>query len=432
MSQDLVLSRILASAFACCPPGRPGFSGGEDVLGWNLVLQIARFNPVWAITHAEHRLSIEQELEEEPVPNLHFVYVKLPEIAQSLLKIQGGHQIYYFVWQVAAYFTARRLHKTINFSLFHHITYANDWMASYIGAFLPVPYVRGPGGGAHRTPKEMQSEYSAKGRFWEKIRGAGQRLFRFDPVFGRGQRRAKAIMVCNRESLESVPRSFRDKVSIFPVNGISSEDLSITAPRERGQQKFRVISAGSLIRVKGFSLAIRGFLIFAAEHPESELSIVGSGPEDSHLKAIIKEFKAGDRVHMIPAVPRNELLKMMGDCDVFLFPSLRDGGGAVVVEAMSAGTPVICLDCGGPAMHIDSKVGIKIKPVSSQKAVGDIASALERLYSEPELRKSLGEAAREHVTREYHWDRLGERLMEIYEPLLSASSASTVSKNQAP
>jgi len=304
-------------------------------------------------------------------------------------------------------------------------------MASYIGAFLPVPYIRGPGGGAHRTPKGLQSEYSAKGRFWEKVRGAGQWLFRFDPVFGRGQRRAKAIMVCNRESLESIPGSRRDKVSIFPVNGISSEDLSLTVPRERGQQKFRVISAGSLIRVKGFGLAIRGFLKFAAEHPESEFSIVGSGPEALHLKEIIREFKAEDRVHMIPAVARNELLKMMGDYDVFLFPSLRDGGGAVVVEAMSAGTPVICLDCGGPAMHIDSTCGIKIEPVSSQKAVSDIASALERLYSDPKLRKSLGDAAREHVTREYHWDRLGERLMEIYKPFLSGSSTSTASNDQA-
>src|SRR5260370_28570115 len=74
--------------------------------------------------------------------------------------IQGGIQIYAYVWQVKAYFVARRLHRRFPFDIFHHITYANDWMASFIGALLPVPYVRGPGGGAHRTPRELLQEYT--------------------------------------------------------------------------------------------------------------------------------------------------------------------------------------------------------------------------------------------------------------------------------
>ena len=67
--------RILASAFTCCPPGKPGFSGGEDVLGWNLLLQIARFHEVWALTQTEDRPSIEQSLIECPVPGLNFHYI---------------------------------------------------------------------------------------------------------------------------------------------------------------------------------------------------------------------------------------------------------------------------------------------------------------------------------------------------------------------
>ena len=57
--------RILACAFTCCPPGTPGFSGGEDLLGWNLLQQIARVHEVWALTQEEDRLTIEQSLAEQ-------------------------------------------------------------------------------------------------------------------------------------------------------------------------------------------------------------------------------------------------------------------------------------------------------------------------------------------------------------------------------
>jgi len=142
--------RILACTFTCCPPGTPGFTGGEDVLGWNLLQQIARFHEVWALTHVEDRSSIEQAIAERPVNGLHFHYVGLPSWLRPLLQFQGGHQFYYYLWQIKAYFSARRLHRKLGFDLFHHITYANDWMTSFIGALLPVPYVRGPGGG--RSP----------------------------------------------------------------------------------------------------------------------------------------------------------------------------------------------------------------------------------------------------------------------------------------
>ena len=119
---------------------------------------------------------------------------------------------------------------------------------------------------------------------------------------------------------------------------------------------------------------------------------------------------------------RDKLLSEMGSCDVFLFPSLRDGGGAVVVEAMSAGKPVACLDVGGPGLHITDECGIKVTPLSPQSVVRDLAEALERLYLDEDLRLILGKAARERAEREYHWDRLGERLMKIYQETIEPKS----------
>jgi len=424
--QTMLDIRILASAFACCPPGKPGFSGGEDVLGWSLLKQIARFHQVWALTQAEDREDIEQALREAPVANLCFCYVDLPHWLRPLMKIQGGHQFYYYLWQIKAYLVARRIMKRHSFDLFHHITYANDWAASFIGALLPIPYVRGPGGGAHRTPRGFESEYPIGGRMWERVRSIGQRLFRLDPFFLRGQSRARAILLCNQESLSQVSAKWAQKVHLFPVSGISSEDLCHSAPPNAAVRPFRVLSAGTLIKIKGFGLAIKAFKEFVGKYPEAEFCIIGSGPEEARLKDMVSRLQLNSKVHLLQAMPRHELLSQMSSCDVFIFPSLRDGGGTVVIEAMAMGSPVICLDTGGPGIHVTNDCGVKISPSSPEKAVHELASALERLYLDRDLRQRMGQAARERAEAFYHWDKLGERLMEIYRIALKDEGNSKV------
>ena len=97
-----------------------------------------------------------------------------------------------------------------------------------------------------------------------------------------------------------------------------------------------------------------------------------------------------------------------------LFPSFRDGGGQVVIEAMAQGKPVIGMDVGGPGFHIRDEWGIKIEPRSPDYAVQEMALALERLYLDHNLRDQMGKAGRSRAEEYYLWDRLGDRLQNIY------------------
>lgn len=410
--------RILVCAFSCHPTGGSGLGSGEDILGWNLVRQIVRHHDAWVLTYVENRPGIEDGLKDDPMPGAHFHYIDLPSWARPLLRLKGGHQLYAYLWQIKAYFVARSLNRSSPFDLFHHVTYANDWMASFIGALLPVPYVRGPGGGAHRTPQGFEREYSLGGRFWERVRSVGQWVLRRDPFFVKGQHRAHAIMVCNQESLANVPAKWSHKVHQYPVSGISSDDLALSVSKAENDSQFRVLSVGSLIPVKGFGLAIKAFQQFVNKHPDSSLCIIGSGPEEAKLKTTVRNFHLCEKVQFMPAMPREKVLHQMAACDVFIFPSLRDGGGTVVIEAMAVGKPVVCLDTGGPGIHVTEDCGIKIKPDFPSATVSDLANALERLYLDEDLRRRLGKTGRQRAEQLYHWDRLGERLMEIYQPIL--------------
>lgn len=409
--------RILACAYACLLEDGVPVIGGEAVLGWNMVRSLARFHQVCVLTPASNRAGIEAELQRHPARNLRFEYVELPRWLRPFLAFAGGIQFFAYLWQLKAYLVARRLHRRLHFDLFHHVTYANDWMASYIGAFLKVPYVRGPCGGAQQVPKPFRSEFSRRDRWWERFRAIGQAVLRLDPVFIKSQNRAKAILVCNQESLQATRPRWHHKVRYFPVNGVSKSEVAAGLEGGGPGTGFRVLSAGKLVHWKGFGLVIRSFATFAATLPEARLIIVGDGPELPRLRALAEKLGCLSRIEFTGWAARTEAARCMREADVFLYLSLREGGGAVVLEAMDAGKPVVCFDMGGPALHVTDECGIKIPPHSPDQAVHDAASALRTLQSDTDARGRMGAAARRRAQEMYGWDRLGDELMQIYQAI---------------
>ena len=412
--------RVLVSAYACNPLGAPELHPGEDLTGWRLVHQIARFHEVHVLTHGYNRPGVEQAGGDSAGSPVRFHFLSLPRPVGWLYKVEFGQRIYYYLWQMSAWRAARKLHRRLRFDIAHHVTFGNDWIASYIGAFLDVPFVMGPVGGGQRTPRALMSEYTAGGRLSERGRNAAQWLGRRDPVRHLALRRARAILVCNRETRDRVPRRQRGKVILFPVNGVSREDFGGDAESLPDGRPFKVFMAGRFHRLKGFALALRGFGRFAAGRPGAEFVIIGSGPEEETLNRLVEELGLAGRVRMTGWLRRGDLLKEMRSSDVMLFPSFRDGGGAVVVEAMASGKPVIALDSGGPGFHVRPEWGFRIEPRSPDYVAAEIAAALETLHGDPSLVRAMGEAACRRAEDFYLWDRHGDRIRDIYQAALAA------------
>jgi glycosyltransferase involved in cell wall biosynthesis len=388
-------------------------------MAWQLVKRLGRAHQLWVLTAAQNREALAAALKEEPLPNVEFVYVDLPGWMGPLLRRQGTLQLYAYLWQWKAYLVARKLHRQVKFDVFHQLSYENDWMASFIGALLAVPYFRGPCGGAHRIPRAFLKEFPLANRLGENLREKGQWLFRHDPFFIMSHRRARAILVGNREAWEALPRSCRQKSPIVSVNGVSPELIALAQPIPGRGRGFQVLSAGRLVRIKGFDLALRAFARFVRQHPDSQFRIAGDGPDRARLQSLTQTLGLGRQVRFEGWMAQPQLFHKMAACDVFLFPSLRDGGGLVVVEAMAAGKPVICLDLGGPGLHVTEQCGIKVTPNSPEQAITDMAAALERLYDDCELRARMGQAGRQRVEQVYGWDRVSERVLEIYRAALA-------------
>ncbi|MEQ9358340.1 glycosyltransferase family 4 protein [Coleofasciculus chthonoplastes] len=412
--------KILLSAYAC-EPGR----GSEPGIGWNIAWQIAHYHEVWVLTRpVEGRPAIEAELARNPVPNLNFIYFTLPFWAGDW-KLSGQRfiQLHYYLWQIQAYFVARKLHRQIGFDLISHITFGKYWGPSFL-SLLPVPFIWGPVGGGESAPKAFWNDFSFRGQLYETLRDLARWLGEYDPFVSLTFKRSALILATTDDTAKKLNRLGENDIRIFSNVGLSKAEITHLAQcRIPKTNPVRFISIGRLLHWKGFHLALRAFALANLE--EAEYWLIGDGPERKRLELLTSELNVTGKVCFWGDLPRHDLFSKLEECHVLLHPSLHESGGFVCSEVMAAGRPVICLDMGGPSLQVTEETGIKIPAHDPDQTVRSLAEAMTRLARNPELRQKMGQAGQKRVKEEYDWDVKGERLVKLYEALITNQSLPT-------
>jgi glycosyltransferase involved in cell wall biosynthesis len=400
--------KILVSAYAC-EPGR----GSEPGVGWNWARQLARQHEVWVITRPNNRGPIEAALAREPNPNLHFVYSDLPRWARFWKRGALAVRPYYYLWQAAAYFTARRLARRVQFDLAHHVTFVKYWAPSFV-ALLDTPFIWGPVGGGESAPRAFQAAFSLHGKLYNMARNAARALAGLDPFLALTARRARLGLATTEETAQRMRSLGCRNVHVFASIGLSDDDLAELAQAPvRAKGPFRIVSLGNLLQLKGFDLALQAFAQFVRDGYSGEYWLIGDGPERRRLEALAASLGVSGRVRFWGQLKRPQALERLAECDVLAHPSLHDSGGCVCLEAMAAARPVVCLDLGGPALKVTSETGIKIPARNPKQAIADLTLAFETLASNPALRARMGEAGRARVRRDFHWDHKPAQLLGL-------------------
>lgn len=404
--------KVLVSAYAC-----ESAKGSEPGVGWNWVKQIARFHEVWVVTRSSNRKSIEREISEIP-SNIHWIYFDFPKWFRFWKKGQRGVHLYYYLWQIAVYFLARRINKQVNFDIVHHLTFGVYWLPSFL-SLLPSAFIYGPLGGAERAPKEFYKSFSLKGKIYECLRDAARSVGEKDPFVLMSIRRAKLVLAKVRETGDRLSLLGAKEVQIYPESGISIEEFEkLGILNSEKSRKFRVISIGRLLHWKGFHLGLMAFSRLLAEYPSSEYWIIGDGPERRGLEFMAMRLGIEHEVKFFRELPRNEVLEKLSVCDVLVHPSLHDSGGWVCLEAMAIGKPVLCLDLGGPGMQVTEETGFKFPAGTPEQSVNDLTIAMMRLAGDSSLGRQMGEAARRRVSEYFDWNKKGEWINKIYQDLV--------------
>ena len=405
--------RVLVSAYAC-EPGR----GSEPGIGWNWVQQIARCQEVWVLTRANNRDPIEKQLAATPLPGAHFVYYDLPRWARFWKTRQRGVHAYYCLWQIGAYFVARKLHRRTRFNLIHHVTFGNYWLPSFL-ALLPVSFIWGPIGGAETAPSSFWWSYSLRGKLYEFLRNFARFLGERDPFVRMTARRAAMVLATTDQTARRLRALGCRNISVVSQVGLSDDEIKrLGCFPNATVGSFRLLSSGRLLHWKGFELGLRAFAQFQTEFPASEYWLIGDGPERKSLESLARRFGIARKTIFWGEMTRRNALRKLAECDVLLHPSLHDSGGFVSVEAMAAGRPVICLDLGGLALQVTDETGIKMPAVTPKQVVSELAQALQRLARDHSLCARMGRAGRARVDRDFNWKTKGELLANIYGQVL--------------
>jgi glycosyltransferase involved in cell wall biosynthesis len=406
--------RILISAYACEPE-----KGSEQGIGWNWAQQMGQYHEVWVITRANNRAPIEKSLAKEPLPNVHWVYFDLPRWARFWKKGERGQHLYYYLWQIGAYFVARKLHRRVGFDLVHHATFVNYWMPSFL-ALLPIPFIWGPVGGGESAPRGFWRCFSLRGKVYEILRDLARCMGQLDPFVRLTARQAVLGIVTTEETAVRARGLGCRKVMVLSAVGLSRDEIiRLGGFTVRQSNPFRLVSIGNLLHWKGFELSLRAFAHFQSRFPTAEYWIIGDGPEKKRLRKLAQRLGVAGTVTFWGAIPRRQVLEKLAECDVLLHPSLHESGGWVCLEAMAAGRPVICLDLGGPALQVTEETGVKISAISPSQAIADLSLAMEELARDPARRTRLGQSGRERVSRLYDWEVKGNYLADLYDQAVS-------------
>jgi D-inositol-3-phosphate glycosyltransferase len=207
----------------------------------------------------------------------------------------------------------------------------------------------------------------------------------------------------------------RGSISVVPC-GVDEELFAPHGPQDEKTAKYRIVSVGRLLPRKGFDDIIRAM----PKIPHAELVIVGGSDtpdlhadsEANRLRDLADELGVARRVHLYGSVARDKLPALLRSADVVACNPWRETSGAVALEAMACGVPVVASAVGALLdIVVHDVTGRLVPPRDPAK----MAYAINVLLHDVFLRKSLGAAGRDRAKARYSWDRIALDMLRIYE-----------------
>jgi glycosyltransferase involved in cell wall biosynthesis len=278
---------------------------------------------------------------------------------------------------------------------------------------LGVPCVVGPLNGGMEYPPFFRN---AEPRL-SRAALAFARLFSdFANTLLPGKKNADVVLVANERTRRALPSGVRGRVIELVENGI---DLDVWRGSSRGTESTvpRFVFIGRLVDWKGVDILIRSL----ERVPTAELEVIGDGSMLETWKSLANDLGVNDRIHFSGWLAQQECAARLRAAAALVLPSLYECGGAVVLEAMAMGKPVIATRWGGPADYLDASCGILVEPTSYSDLVDGFAEAMQKLISSPELAKSMGDAGFARVVRDFDWQRKIDHVIRIYSALVEKS-----------
>jgi glycosyltransferase involved in cell wall biosynthesis len=396
--------------------------------GWFHSRAIAARADVHLVTHERNRPAIERA----GLPAAEYTTIdsdvvgRWTERGAKLLRAGGGVgwttltaasalPYYYFEHRLWRLFGARI--KRRDFDVVHRLTPLTPTSPSLIArrvARAGVPFVLGPLNGGLPWPKGYDDVRVREREWLSYVRGA----YRLLPGYRGTRRHAAAIIAGSSATAAEIPARYQDKVVYVPENAVDPArfDRQVSRPVAL---PIRLAFVGRLVPYKGADIVLEA----AAELLRAgrvTLDIIGDGPEMPRLRELVAQLGVGAGVTLPGWIHHTVLKERLVASDVFTFPSVREFGGTVVLEAMALGLVPVVVDYGGPGELVSKSTGFAIPIGRRPDIVAALRRVLTRLVEEPGDLRSMGERARRRVFAQFTWAAKADQVLDVYRWVLGA------------
>jgi glycosyltransferase involved in cell wall biosynthesis len=297
------------------------------------------------------------------------------------------------------------------FDIVHRVTPVSPTSPSPLAVAcrrVGVPFVLGPINGGLPWPREFGGARRREREWLSYVRGA----YRLMPAYRSTLASASAILVGSRATWRQLPRTAMNRCVYLPENAIDPKRFPEPLPRSHGPI-LRVVFVGRLVPYKGADMLLEAVEPLVREG-RATLTIVGDGPERRPLEERIRAAGLGAGVTLVGWVEQDQVHRFLSTSDMMAFPSIREFGGGVVLEAMACGAVPLVVDYGGPAELVTPSTGFLVTLGSRGRVVREIRDVLLRVASNPnglETRRVLG---MRRVREVFSWNAKAAQVREVY------------------
>jgi len=298
------------------------------------------------------------------------------------------------------------------YDIVHRITPLSPTISSPLAAKcagIGVPFVLGPLNGGVPWPRQFDAERRKEREWLSYVRGAYKAL----PGRKRTLRHASAIIAGSRHTASELPAGMAAKTVYLPENAVDPARFSrVSAPA--GAAPLRACFIGRMVPYKGPDMLLEAARPLL-ESGRVQLEMIGDGPL---LPALKSSARGVPGVTFHGWLAHGDVQEVAATTSLLAFPSIREFGGGVVLEAMAMGLAGLIVDYAGPAELLAPGTGWKV-PLGDRAAIVEgLRAELTRLADAPEDVAAAGQRARAEVARAYTWPRKAEQILQIYQWVL--------------
>lgn len=307
-----------------------------------------------------------------------------------------------------------------SYDLVHRITPLSPTVNSSIAARCRkagVPFVIGPLNGGVPWPSGFDAERRREREWLSYVRGAYKLL----PGRGAMLSSASAILTGSLHTQSEIPPEHQAKCIYVPENAIDPARFNLTADQP-GALPLRACFIGRLVPYKGPDMLLDAMAPLLRSG-QMTLDMIGDGPLMAPLRAQAAALQVEDAVVFHGWLDHANVQQIAAQCHLFTFPSIREFGGGVVLEAMALGVVPVIVDYAGPGELLRPGTGFKVPIGSRDEIVARLREQLVEVVDDPTVLPGIARDAQVYARTHFTWPAKAQQVAEVYDWVLGGRSS---------